>query len=48
MHTGTMEFPRGLKQLKEFDNGGMIGLTGNNTNHCNERRRAIAVRFEIM
>jgi hypothetical protein len=43
-----MEFPRGLKQFKEFDNGGMLGLTGNNTNHCNEQRRAIGVRLEII
>jgi hypothetical protein len=33
MRARAMEFPRSFKQLKELGDGGMFGLTGNDTDH---------------
>ena len=33
MRTRPIQFPRGLKQLKEFADNGMFNLVGDNTDH---------------
>ncbi len=38
MRTRAMEFPRSLKQLKEFRNSAMFNVVGDNTDHFRAKR----------
>lgn len=47
MHARTMELPRRLEQLKEFDNGGLICLACNYTNHVTEEKQRDSVGTNV-
>jgi len=41
MRAGSMEFPRRFKQLKEFGDGWMFCLTGDDTNHFEQAEKVM-------